>query len=93
MARVARSRSNHDRQGTTLCRSGHVRARGGAGLGAESARPSPGKSTLDQVFAETIAQPSMRRDQTDEATIRHLLQETASQQVLRANDDPNTDDP
>jgi MarR family transcriptional regulator, transcriptional regulator for hemolysin len=35
----------------------------------------------------------MPPDQTDEANIRHLLQETTSQQVLRAKNDPNTDDP
>jgi hypothetical protein len=45
-------------------------------------------------LTEPIVQQLMCRDQTDEATIRHLLQETAAARpTLRAKDDPNTDDP
>jgi MarR family transcriptional regulator, transcriptional regulator for hemolysin len=66
---------------------------GTAVLDAASTQPLPDEPMLDQVLAETIAQPSTRRDQTDEATIRHMLQETTSHQVLRAKRDPNTDDP
>jgi hypothetical protein len=34
--------------------------------------------TLDQLLAEPIVQQLMRRDRIDEASIRHLLQETAA---------------
>jgi DNA-binding MarR family transcriptional regulator len=45
-------------------------------------------------LAEPIVQQLMHRDQTDEATIRHLVQETAAVwPASRAEDDPNTDDP
>jgi MarR family transcriptional regulator for hemolysin len=66
---------------------------GSVGLDAAPATPPPNEPTLDQVLAESIAQPSMRRQQTDEATIRHLLQEIAARSKLRAKDDPNMDDP
>ncbi len=67
---------------------------GSATLGSASARPPSGEPTLDQLLAEPIVQQLMRRDHTDEATVRHLLQETAdARPALRAKDDPNTDDP
>jgi MarR family transcriptional regulator, transcriptional regulator for hemolysin len=66
---------------------------GSVGLDAAPATPPPNEPTLDQVLAESIAQPSMRRHQTDETTIRHLLQEIAARSKLRAKDDPNMDDP
>jgi MarR family transcriptional regulator for hemolysin len=67
---------------------------GCATQGSASARAPSGEPTLDQLLAEPIVQQLMRRDQTDEATIRHLLQETAgARPALRAKDDPNTDDP
>jgi hypothetical protein len=49
-----------------------------AGLSAALARPSSNEPTLDQLLAEPIVQQLMRRDRIDEATIRHLLQETAA---------------
>jgi hypothetical protein len=42
----------------------------------ETMSPS-NEATLDQLLAEPIVQQLMRRDRIDEATIRHLLQETA----------------
>jgi hypothetical protein len=36
------------------------------------------EATLDQLLAEPIVQQLMRRDRIDEATIRHLLQQTSS---------------
>ncbi len=54
---------------------------------AAPARPLCDEPTLDQLLAEPIVQQLMRRDQTDEATIRHLLQETAAARpVVRAKD-------
>src|SRR5258705_7470016 len=49
-----------------------------AALGAASARPQTDEPTLDQLLAVPIVQQLMRRDQTNEATIRHQLQETAA---------------
>src|ERR1700720_101844 len=67
---------------------------GGGALGAASARPPSDEPTLDQLFAEPIVQRLMRRDQTDEASIRRLLQATAAAQpASQAEDDPDTDDP
>jgi DNA-binding MarR family transcriptional regulator len=67
---------------------------GSAVLGAAPARQPSEEPTLDQLLAEPIVQQLMRRDRTDEATIRHLLQETAAARpALQAKDDPNTDDP
>jgi DNA-binding MarR family transcriptional regulator len=40
--------------------------------------PFCAEPTIDQLFAEPIVQQLMRRDRTDEATIRHLLQQTAA---------------
>jgi MarR family transcriptional regulator for hemolysin len=65
----------------------------GATLGSASARPPFDEPTLDQLLAEPIVQNLMRRDQTNEATIRHLLQETATARpASRAKEDPETDD-
>jgi hypothetical protein len=49
-----------------------------ASLGAAPACSRSGEPTLDQLLAEPIVQQLMRRDRIDEATIRHLVQETAS---------------
>lgn len=67
---------------------------GGAALGAVSARLISDEPTLDQLLAEPIVQQLMRRDRTSEATIRHLLQETAAARpALRAKDHSITEDP
>ncbi len=67
---------------------------GGTALDAASARPPSDEPTLDQLLAEPIVQQLMHRDQTNEASIRDLLQETAAARpALRAKDDPNTDHP
>ena len=67
---------------------------GTATPGSASARPPFGEPTLDQLFAEPIVQQLMGRDQTNEATIRHLLQETAAARpALQAKDEPNADHP
>jgi hypothetical protein len=50
-----------------------------AGLSTAPERSS-NELTLDQLLAEPIVQQLMRRDRIDEATIRHLLQETAAAQ-------------
>jgi MarR family transcriptional regulator, transcriptional regulator for hemolysin len=61
--------------------------------GVSTQRPFD-EPTLDQLLAEPIVQQLMRRDRTDEATIRVLLQATASARpALGAKDDPDTDDP
>jgi MarR family transcriptional regulator for hemolysin len=62
----------------------------GAALHA-AARPPSDEPTLDQLLAEPIVQQLMRRDRTSEATIRHLLHETAA--ARPAKGDPDTDDP
>jgi hypothetical protein len=50
--------------------------------------------TLDQLLAEPIVQQLMRRDSIDQATIRHLLQATASARLAScADDDLRADDP
>jgi DNA-binding MarR family transcriptional regulator len=48
------------------------------GFPAASERPFCPEPTIDQLFAEPIVQQLMRRDRTDEATIRRLLQKTAA---------------
>ncbi len=54
----------------------------------------PDEPTLDQLLAEPIVQQLMRRDRIDEATIRHLLQETAAARpAVWTEDDLDTDDP
>jgi len=65
-----------------------------AGLGAVPDRPRSNEPTLDQLLAEPIVQQLMRRDGIDEATIRHLLQETAAARpAMRTDDDLAADDP
>ena len=82
---ITRARHNPDQDTSTR--------NGGATLGAASARPPSDEPTLDQLLAEPIVQRLMRRDQTDEATIRRLLQATAAARpALPAKDDPNTDE-
>ena len=51
---------------------------GAAALRAASARLPSDEPTLDQLLAEPIVQQLMRRDRTDEAAIRRLVQETAT---------------
>ncbi len=65
---------------------------GGAGLRAASARPPFDEPTLDQLLAEPIVQQLMRSDRTDEAAIRHLVQETAAARLAVQAHDSNTDD-
>jgi len=50
---------------------------------AVSAWLSTAEPTVDQLLAEPIVQQLMRRDQTDEPTIRHLLRETAAARPAR----------
>jgi MarR family transcriptional regulator, transcriptional regulator for hemolysin len=64
---------------------------GGAPRRAASARPPSDEPTLDQLLAEPIVQQLMRRDRTDEAAIRHLMQTAATRLALRAHGDSNTD--
>ncbi len=61
---------------------------------AVSAWLSTAEPTVDQLLAEPIVQQLMRRDQTDEPTIRHLLRETAATRpaLPATNDPPNTYD-
>src|SRR5258708_1896946 len=76
-----------------------ARPDGGAALRASSAQPPSDEPTLDQLLAEPIVQQLMRSDRTDEAAIRHLVQETAAARLaLQAHggsstDDSGTDDP
>jgi MarR family transcriptional regulator for hemolysin len=62
---------------------------------AASAWRSPVEPTVDQLLAEPIVQQLMRRDRTDEPTIRHLLRETAAARpgLPAENDPPNACDP
>jgi MarR family transcriptional regulator, transcriptional regulator for hemolysin len=60
--------------------------------GTASGRFPADEPTLDQLLAEPIVQLLMRRDHTDEATTRLLLQAVAARPV-EARDDPATDDP
>jgi DNA-binding MarR family transcriptional regulator len=48
---------------------------------------------LDQLLADPIVQQLMRRDHTDEATTRRLLQQIAAARPAPDEDDPDTDDP
>src|SRR5271154_7070204 len=67
---------------------------GGGALGRTSNLHRSDEPTLDQLFAEPIVQLLMHRDRTDEATIRHLLQQTsAARPASPANDDSSPDDP
>lgn len=55
---------------------------------------SSDEPTLEQLLAEPIVRQLMRRDSIDEATIRHLLQETASARLAsRAEVDLKADSP
>jgi DNA-binding MarR family transcriptional regulator len=71
-----------DRDTSALCRN--------ASKGLESALSSFGEATLDQLLADPIVGQLMRRDRTDEMTVRSLLNQAA---VVRsttvAGDDPN----
>jgi MarR family transcriptional regulator for hemolysin len=70
------------------------RARRGAERGPVSARPPSGEPSLDQLLAEPIIQQLMRRDRTDEAATRRLLQHiAAAQSAAPATDDSVTNDP
>jgi DNA-binding MarR family transcriptional regulator len=67
---------------------------GSAAQDAASAHRRSDEPTLDQLLAEPIVQLLMHRDRTNEATIRHLLQQTsAARPASQANDDPSADDP
>jgi MarR family transcriptional regulator for hemolysin len=61
---------------------------------AVSAWLSSAEPTLDQLLAEPIVRQLMRRDQTDEPTIRHLLREAAAARAAlpATNGPPNTYD-
>jgi hypothetical protein len=60
--------------------------------GVASACSSSDEPTLDQLLAEPIVQQLMRRDRIDAATIRQLLQKTASARGRRRSqaDDPQS---
>src|ERR1700726_4441593 len=62
---------------------------------AASAWLSSAESTLDQLLGEPIVEQPMRRAQTAEPTIRHLLRETAAARPSPAvkNGPPNSSDP
>jgi DNA-binding MarR family transcriptional regulator len=60
--------------------------------GTASGRFPADEPTLDQLLAEPIVQLLMRRDHTDEATTRLLLQAVVARPV-EGQDDPDTDDP
>ena len=68
------------------------RTRHGAGRGPAPARPLSGEPMLDQLLAEPIVQQLMRRDRTDEAATRRLLQQiAAASPAPTATDDPGLD--
>src|SRR5258708_10948923 len=68
--------------------------RGGAAWLPAAARPLSEEPPLDQLLAEPIVRLLMRRDRTDEATIRRLLQGTGSARpVLQTKNDAPTDGP
>jgi MarR family transcriptional regulator, transcriptional regulator for hemolysin len=65
---------------------------GGAALGTASAQPPSDEPTLDQLLAEPIVRQLMRSDRTDEAAIRHLVQEAAAARLAsQARDGSSTD--
>jgi MarR family transcriptional regulator for hemolysin len=67
---------------------------GGAAPGGASAPRRSDEPTLDQLLAEPIVQLLMHRDRTDEAAIRHLMQQTsAARPASQAKDDPSANDP
>jgi hypothetical protein len=70
---------------------GAFRQSGSPVLAAMDAPRTFDEPTLDQLFSEPILQQLMRRDRTDEASIRQLLQEAAAVRLAsRENYDPNT---
>ena len=82
---IGRARRSADRNGSAQ--------NSGAAPGAPR-RGHPGEPSLDQLFAEPIVQQLMRRDKTDEAAIRRLLQQAAAAwPILQGKGDPNPDDP
>jgi hypothetical protein len=63
-------------------------------LSVAPTRSASDEPTLDQLLAEPIVQQLMRRDRIDAATIRHLLQQTASARLASGTeDDLKADDP
>ena len=67
---------------------------GSKGPRAAPACSQPAEPTLDQPLAEPIMQQVMRRDRVGEATIRHVLQATASARwASKAEDDLDAGDP
>jgi hypothetical protein len=61
---------------------------------AGSALRRSDEPTLDQLLSEPIVQLLMHRDRTDEATVRHLLQQaSAARPGSQAKDDPSAYDP
>jgi MarR family transcriptional regulator, transcriptional regulator for hemolysin len=57
-------------------------------------RPPSGEPGLDDLLADPIVQQLMRRDRTDEAATRRLLQQIAAASPATPDeDDPGTDDP
>jgi MarR family transcriptional regulator, transcriptional regulator for hemolysin len=61
---------------------------------AASTRPAFDEPTLDQLLTEPGVQQLMRRDRTDDTTVRHLLQEIAiARPASPSEDDLNADDP
>jgi MarR family transcriptional regulator, transcriptional regulator for hemolysin len=58
--------------------------------GTASTRPALDEPTLDPLLAGPIVQQLVRRDRTDETTVRHLLQEVAvARPALPPKDDSN----
>ena len=62
-----------------------------ATLGTASAWSPSDEPTLDQLLADPIVQQLMRRDHTDEATTRRLLQQIAAPRPAPGKDDPEPD--
>jgi hypothetical protein len=60
-------------------------------LGAGATSSASDEPTLDQLLAEPIVRQLMRRDGIDEATIRHLLQETAAARLASLANDGRRD--
>src|SRR5271156_1213286 len=61
-----------------------------AAAGRTTKSPICDELTLDQLLADPIVQQLMRCDRADEATIRHLLQRTATARCASQDKDPNT---
>ena len=84
--------------------SSQAKTDGGAALRTAPAQPPSDEPTLDQLLAEPIVRQLMRSDRTDEAAIRHLVQEAAAARLASqahngsstdgsSRDDSGTDDP